>query len=261
MEEKKVTKLNLSTILLIIAIIIIIIMAYIIFALYNKPKVEKEEAIQPKNQSKIQVQNVVTDCPNPTTNSSPKNSNEYKLITKELEKDDYLYVTDVEKDGEQLTFKGVLSKAVFFYENSRIFLDILAKKEMEINGETYQLVIDEDDDTHIGLKLEDEEGFEFYLSKNDEKYYLCSELGEVYVITDEKMKITVDLDSTYSDVNNTLSLKEAWDYKDGGGNYTFRTVMKGPLPSDNSYIINGSVYKFDFEDGKCIRVINNCYWV
>lgn len=135
MEEKKVTKISLSTVFLILAIIVIVIMGYFIYNLSVKNKSSEEEVnnlnskisnleSSVKNyQEKIDSISNTLSSNNTETNNTSNNSNtntsttdsstaktsntKYSEITKKLENDDLLQVSDVVKNNDgTYTLKG-----------------------------------------------------------------------------------------------------------------------------------------------------------
>lgn len=128
MEEKKSVKVSLSTVFLILAIIVIIIMGYFIYNLSTKNKTSEEEVnalnskvsnlensirnYQEKIDSISNTLNSNTTATNNTSNNSNTNTStnnssttnssnsKYSEITKKLENDDLLQVSDAIKNND-----------------------------------------------------------------------------------------------------------------------------------------------------------------
>ena len=106
MKEKNVAKINVSTILLVVAIIVIITMGYFVYKLYNEKIIETDKVS--KLNSKInELENVqkntddssekINDENAQTSSSNTNNTNEYrsnfsKSVVKELGEDNMIYV-------------------------------------------------------------------------------------------------------------------------------------------------------------------------
>ncbi len=106
MKEKNVAKINVSTILLVVAIIVIITMGYFVYKLYNEKTIETDKVS--KLNSKInELENVqkntddssekINDENAQTSSSNTNNTNEYrsnfsKSVVKELGEDNMIYV-------------------------------------------------------------------------------------------------------------------------------------------------------------------------
>lgn len=125
MEKKEPIKVSLSTFFLFIAIIVIAVLGYFTFDLYVENQNSKEELSSLNNEistlensvkdykSKIDaISNTINSNTNKTENPSTNSSdNKYSIITKELNEDTVLFVTNSIKNTDgSYTLKGKLKK-------------------------------------------------------------------------------------------------------------------------------------------------------
>lgn len=165
----------------------------------------------------------------------------YEEIKKELDGIDVLYVTDIEKNDEKYTLKGVIYTQ--YTLSAKEMETILAEKQMVLNNEVYT--------------LEESQGQGVYeLYKNDVKiynikrlntntYYLegTAQISDVWKITNNYKIITVNknliIEDSYS--GETKTVEEEFN------NFESKKAENktNPFPA----------YSFEFENDNCIKVI------
>ena len=276
MEEKKATKISLSTFLLILAIIIIVIMGIFIFKLNNdknretqrateletqvsrlnstvnnlQEKINKvSETINSENTTNVEENSVVEQ---PTTNTSTTVQDKYTEITDKLNEDDLFYPTNVVKNSDgSYTLNGVLYTKF-----------TLSKTELEnaIKNGSYKYLnqfgtdpeyvnysvkknYEGHDYAFIG-KFKNEDRLCFYATKKDSNtYYIqnTTEFGDEWKLTDNYKKITVSGDVV---VENDYDSPKVKNYFNNFENRRASETNSHPSPC----------YTFEFSNGKCTKI-------
>ena len=137
MEKKK----NLSIIIILFMIIVIVVMGYFIYNLYKEKTTTKEEIDSLKNQINSLENNNESQGnsskDNNITFNNENNDNKYTEITSELEGIDVLYVTNVEKNNDTYTLKGVVYTQYKLSESE--LQKVINKGNMEIDNKSYKI--------------------------------------------------------------------------------------------------------------------------
>ena len=279
MEEKKVTKISLSTFLLILAIIIIVIMGVFIFKLSNEKNVETQrateletqvsnlnrtvnnlqekinkvsETINSENTPNVEENSVVEQ---PTNNPSTTVQDKYTEITSKLNEDDLFYVTDTVKNSDgSYTLKGVIYTKLTL---SKTELENAVKNgsykyfnqygtDPEYVNYSVKKNYEGHDYAFIG-KFKNEDRLCFYATKKDSNTYYIqndTEFGDEWKLTDNYKKITVSGDVV---VENDYDSSKVKNYFNNFENRTTSETNSHPSPC----------YTFEFSNGKCTKIFEN----
>lgn len=168
----------------------------------------------------------------------------YKEITKELDGIDVFFVTDVEKDNNKYTLKGVIYTK-YTISNSE-YENIIKNGNMKINDEIYNVKQSGYDKELYGLYTKQHNMEHYTIKKNiDNTYYLeaNTEMSNVYKLTSDYRKITLDGKTKYV-------------YDESGEESTVKTIF-------NNYKIKKAeddtnpmpAYRFEFKNGKCVKIL------
>ena len=168
----------------------------------------------------------------------------YKEITKELDGIDVFFVTDVEKDNNKYTLKGVIYTK-YTISNSE-YENIIKNGNMKINDEIYNVKQSEYDKELYGLYTK-QHNMEHYTIKKDidNTYYLeaNTEISNVYKLTSDYRKITLDGKTKYV-------------YDESGEESTVKTIFnnyKSKKAEDDTNPM--PAYRFEFKNGKCEKIL------
>lgn len=246
-EEKKKNKISLTTyVLSLIILALIAIIAIIVIINQNN---DEDKSKQNTNNSVVESgqQTNVTETPTEPTEPEPTETKTYEEITSELERIDVLSVTDVEKEDGKYILKGVIYTQYTMTEDE--VEKAVADGKMTIGGETYPVKNSTEDGIEYELFYGVEEPFALYaISKNETgTYYLeCeAQISDVWKMTDQYRKITLDEDVTFEDhdYGESTSLEE--EFKD----FESREAVETTNPE--------WAYTFEFKNGKCIKVMSH----
>lgn len=256
MEDKKTTRISLSTFFLILSLIVIIIMSYCIYKLYNDKKLAAKEISNLNNQTKTLentisnfqgiIDNISNTINNNKNNTDTTSNNKYVTITETLKGIDVLYVTDAIKNEDSYTLRGVIYTQ-YTLTNSELN-KILNDGYFSINNKIY--TIKENGAASEYDLFEKNADYPFYKIKqlDSTSYYLevQTELKYVWKKTNEYKEITIPS-------NTKCNLDYEEDYKtveDVFKNYKSSTPIETTCPDFNK------TFKFKFENGKCVEVIS-----
>ena len=216
--------------------------------------------IQENSTSEITNSNSIDIANN--TNSAPNNSdtnivteNNYQVISEKFGEDDIFVITDVSKENaESYTLKGVIYTKLTMTKNE---LEELAKKgtfkyhSFSYDDPDYEYTVKKNysdmgfnTDYAFLYKWENEERLGFYASKKDENtYYIksSSQFPDEWTSTKQYKQITVSANTVVETDYDNSTVEKA--FKD----------FKSPDLSSIGRITNG--YRFEFENGKCTKVI------
>ena len=184
-----------------------------------------------------------------TTISNSNFSNTFKeemFVTETTGENEIIYVTSVKDNGDNTyTLSGIkYSKYMLTASEARYELE---DGEIYITGDLYTVVETEEE----GVYDIYEDGAEFPLYKlalaDDRNYYLTinTELSDCWELTEETVKVQID-----SDVDVENFYEEIKAAEEVFGN------MKIKVPEDVTHPDASRTFKFEFEDGKCVRVID-----
>lgn len=276
MEDKKVTKISLSTFLLIFAIIIIVIMGVFIFKLNNEKTVETQrateletqvsnlnstvnnlqekinkvsETINSENTTNVEANSAVEQ---PTNSASTTVQDKYTEITSKLNEDDLFYATNVVKNSDDsYTLNGVLYTK---FTLSKTELENAVKNgsykylnqfgtDPEYVNYTVKKNYEGHDYAFIG-KFKNEDRLCFYATKKDSNTYYIqndTEFGDEWKLTDNYKKITVSGDIVVENDYDRSKVKNHFN------NFEDRTASE-----TNSH--PSPCYTFEFSNGKCTKI-------
>ncbi len=251
MEGKK--KGSAAIIFLIMALIVIAVMGYFMFKLYNEKavaeaKVEElttvtTELSNKSNQLQATIDNISSTIANSTGTSS--SNIKYSEITKELDEESALYVTSVEKDGDNFKLKGVVYTKYTVTEAE--LKDAIANGKMEVYGKQYTIKADTDDS--YNLYSDTSEYSVYRISKNSKgAYILVDTQGQNntrWRITEDYREITISSSTKCSfpyGVDDDEEVKTATE--------VFGNFKETPTQVD---ILTGTsnLFYFSFANGKC----------
>lgn len=245
MEEKKGIKVSLGTVICMFIIFILIIALLGMWYYYNNLNQPTEVGKSNiNNETKVESQNSIV-LPSQETTSKEN----YEEIATEFDGIDCLYVTDVVKENNLYTLKGVVYTQ---YTISKTELDNALKKGFKLNGDNF--LVDEigTDTDEYGLYKDAAGDFEVYRIKkiNDDKYYLeaQAQISNVWKLTDRYMEITLDGDIpclyNYNYEGEETTVQEVFD------NYGKHEARETTNPAD------GYTFTFEFKNGKCVKIID-----
>ena len=248
MEKKK----NLSIIVILFMIIVIIVMGYFIYNLYKEKTTTKEEIDSLKNQinsleNNSEIQGNSSKDDNITFNNE-NNDNKYTEITGELEGIDVLYVTNVEKNNDTYTLKGVVYTQYSLSESE--LQKVINKGTMEINNKSYKIKSNSNANEYDLYDSTQNEIYYKIKQSDKDKYYLeaQSQISDVWKLTNDYKEINVPKDTKCSML---------FDYDE---NYnTVEDVFNNfneEKPTETTNPNAKRTFKFKFQNGKCIEVIN-----
>ena len=257
MNEGK--KISLAT-YVISLIIMLAIIGVLVFLLLNGKEKNKDNTSNYSQKIETQVTNqntskneTIVNNTNTVKEADVKNSIEKQdstAIIKELDDDEYLFVTDIAKKGDDYELKGSIYKICMLSENE--LQKIINQGNYNINGITYKIKTAQYEGLpeikYIFVDNNDNAtGFEVRI--NNGQYYLYNgEFNPLYKLTDTKTSITVDKKTTVENKGKTYTLENA--LKDEN----LKEVMINDIK--NEFIIGGGpLYKFEFKNGKCSKIL------
>ena len=181
---------------------------------------------------------------NNTSNENIKTNTEYKEITKKLSGIDVFFVTNVIKNNNNYTLKGVIYTEYTLTKNE---LDnIVSRGKILLDGKKYTLKSIKDKYMPNAIYVLSD-GYTYIEKKEDSKgYYLyrSTQISDVWKKSNEFRKITISGDTIIEDQytedkTNVDSEFDGWKSKDEIENNTM------PSPA----------YRFEFKNGKCSKII------
>ena len=240
MENKKSSIFNLFSFFL---IIIIAIMGCVIYKFYvDKKEIEEDLTSLNSQINKLQEnENAFTEVPNTDIM--------YKEITEPLDDIDVLYVTKmIDNNDETYTLRGVLYTQ---YTVSNEELNKLVKRgAMDIEGIVYD--IKEESNNEYGLYSKDVDYPVYkFKQKDSNNYYLeaQAQIMDVWKLTEDYREITISKDTKCEMVFDEELYQTIEDVYQ---------VFEESEPIDTTNPRTSNSFTFEFEDGKCVTVINVC---
>lgn len=231
--KKNSVKISLGTAVCMFIIIILIVALLGMWYYYNN-----NEIIETNTSS----QNVIL--------SSPEliiSNNNYEEITKEFKGIDCLYVTEVVKENNTYTLRGVVYTQHTISTKQLEYA--LEKGYYVLNGEKYNI---KQSDNGYELLNNNFNEYALYIFKelNYNEYYLecLTQISNVWEMTDEYMEITLDGDIPC--LYNYYYEGEETTVQKVFNNYGKHEATETTNPAD------GYTFSFEFENGKCIKVID-----
>ncbi|MBO4293037.1 MAG: hypothetical protein J5881_01425 [Clostridia bacterium] len=207
MEEKKTTKISLSTFFLILAIIAICVMGYFIYKLNDDKTKATNEMANLENKINT-LENTITSNKKEQTNvenntsktNSQKNIKELSDISniiKNSQKHEYFRITELKKDGNNYIAK--VNYYVPTAMSEKEYSEIVKNKKVTLNGKEYIFDNSKNSNNLQGYGYAYIEGEPvdggFWVEKNDDGYIFISEIGGVYTIINHiKDSYTIKLD-------------------------------------------------------------------
>ena len=282
MEDKKVTKISLSTFLLIFAIIIIVVMGVFIFKLNNEKTLETQrsteletqvsnlnstvnnlqekinkvsETINSENTTNAEANSVVEQ---PANSASTTVQDKYTEITSKLNEDDLFYATDAVKNSDgSYTLKGVLYTK---FTLSKTELENAVKNgsykylnqygtDPEYVNYTVKKNYQEDmsdikyDYAFIG-KFKNEDRLCFYATKKDSNTYYIQNTTEF----GDEWKLT----DNYKKITVSGDVVIENDYDSSKVKNHFNNFENRTASETNSH--PSPCYTFEFSNGKCTKI-------
>lgn len=250
--RRQVFKISIGQILLIL--IIIIALCAVVSAIKGDDTKEDEvdnkvvEEIQEQEESTLQ-ETEDTDEFVDTTVSNSNFSNittEEKFVTETTSEDEIIYVTSVKDNGDNTyTLSGIKYKKYMLTASEARYE--LEDGEMNINGDLYTVVETEEEGVYDVFA----DGSEFPIYKlalaEDRNYYLTAntEISDCWELTEETVKLVID-----SDVDVENAYEEIKPAEEVFGN------MGNLVPDDATHPNGSRTFRFEFEDGKCVYVID-----
>lgn len=252
--RRQVFKISIGQILLILIIIIAI------SAVVSWIKGDDKEEVKVDNNAteESQVQETESDVTTETegenefVDTTVSNSNfsntftEEDLVTETTSKDEIIYVTSVKDNGDNTyTLSGIKYKR-YMLTASEVKYE-LEDGEMNINGDLYTVVETEEEGVYDVYA----DGSDFPIYRlalaEDRNYYLTAntELSDCWELTDETVKIQID-----SDVDVENFYEEIKPVEEVFGN------MGNLVPDDSTHPNGERTFRFEFEEGKCVYVID-----
>lgn len=252
--RRQVFKISIGQILLIL--IIIIALCAVVSAI--KGDDTKENKVDNKVAEEVQEQDVNTTKEAEDTNefvdTTVSNSNlnfsnittEENLETETTSEDEIIYVTSVKDNGDNTyTLSGIKYKKYMLTASEARYE--LEDGEMSVNGEVYTVA--ETDEADVYDLYADGSDFPIYrlALAEDRNYYLTAntELSDCWELTDETVKLVVD-----SDVDVENFYEEIKPVEEVFGS------MENSVPEDSTHPNAARTFRFEFDDGKCIYVID-----
>ena len=212
MEEKKGIKVSLTTVILLFFVFILVVALVGMWYYYNNlnqtTEVGKNDI---NNESNAGTQNSIV---LPSEETTSKNS--YEEITREFEGIDCLYVTEVVKENNLYTLKGIVYTQ---YTISYLELNNAVQNGyFNLNNEKYTIKQSNDSDEY-DLYSSNFDEYALYKFKrlNSNEYYLeCqAQISDVWKLTDKHMQITVDSSTlctqNFSYEEGDVTVKEVFD--------------------------------------------------
>ena len=272
MEEKEPIKIKLSTV--IIVFIFIILIAIVGYLAYKNNELRNKQ-IKSANDTNISQGNIE----NTNSNTENKNSNEtiynkeasneenidkraynsnnkvidqYKEITKELDEDEVLYITEVENNNGKYIIRGVIGNE-YFSENE--MKEIINKGKVKVDDEVLKIEkieLEKDEEEYqLPYILKNSQGAICGFNKDGSKYHISkmSETSTAWKNTNQYRTIILDSDCAviiedyFEDIETSLK-KEFKDFK-----------QKDIDDVGEIFAWSNNLYRFEFKNGKCIKVI------
>lgn len=271
MEKKEPIKVQLSTVIL---LMIIILMGMIIgyLAIQNKnlqiSKINNENRTEVQSETKTAGSTITNESnvlnttntvekpatnvvENPTVANSTNNSSnantkvddKYKSITNKLNSNEKFYVTEVEKNKNEYTLKGVIYVPYSITANE--YNSIISKGSMNYCGTNYVVKKDRD----YGYALYEKNSkypnrIDLVFRKENSIYYIenLTEFATEWKLTNDYRKITLNGEMICSSEYENKTVKKEFD--------DFKNKQLDP---NNTH--PNPVYEFEFKDGKCVKIL------
>lgn len=226
-----------------LGLLTILIIAVVAFRGYI---MNNNESSEDKNFYSEEQTNVVNLEDGNTLNERITKSGKYSKITKELDGIDLLYVTDIEKNGDNCTLKGVIYTQ-YTISNSEM-KNVINEGKMKIDNETYNIKEDESSNEYNLYGANEEYPLYKIKKLNSTEYYLeCqAQITDVWKLTNEYRQITVPSNTKCSmDFEYEEKYKTVEDIYD---NFEYLA------PADTTNPDSEKSFVFHFQAGKCVEV-------
>lgn len=247
MEEKKSLKMSLSNVLLFISIIVILIMGYFIYKIYNEKTIATTE-IDNLNNKISSLESIIVNKLQETNINTETSDNKYTKITDDLEGIDVLYVTNVVNNNDTYTLRGVVYTQ-YTLSNDEL-QQIINKGTMKINDKNYIIKNSKTSNEYDLYEANSENPLYKIKQTNSNNYYLeaQAQISDVWKLTDEYREITVSSDTKCSMI---------FDHEEKYN--TVEDVFKNfeeTKPIETTNPDADKTFTFEFENGKCVKVVS-----
>ena len=244
MDDKKGIKLNMLTIILIVALIAIIVMGWIMFKQNKKIKELNGEFSSTDIEESTETNIPIKDNYKELTEEIAKNFKNLSGTQEQKNSDQNFVVLEIIKnDNNTHTIKGRIYKDVKLSETvltEEQYQDLLNNKQISLFDSLYAL--GEYYDYYPGYGLVDSDGIGFAVSSNSpHELFNHNDMG-FYKGTSDYYTITVD---------DTIEI-ESIDF----GTKTTVGELDNRIENDTPYKNNCEIYKFIFENGKVSKIEN-----
>lgn len=188
------------------------------------------------------------------TNQNSKNNNsiKYTEITEKLNEDEIFYATNVEKNNGKYIMKGVIGNK-YFSKNE--YDDIIKRGRASVDGKIFNIEkakVEQPNDDYEVLPYvikNNEMGYDYGFFKKNSKYFVWAremQFGEVWKKTNTYKQITLD---------KSIKCEDEYSEDQTSLDNEFKNFKNSSIESIGELIEHGSIYRFEFKNGKCVKLI------
>lgn len=216
----------------------------------NDNNIAENKTTESNNTESKNTNNTISDSKNNSNNKTDK----YKEITRELDEDEIFYATNVEKNNGKYTIKGVIGTKYF---SKSEYNDMIKIGKVNVDGKTFNIKKTkveqpENDDYEVlpyAIK-NNEMGYDYGFFRKNSKYFVWAremQFGEVWKKTNLYKQITL---------NGNIPCEEDYGETQTSLDKEFKNFKDSSIESVGELIEHGSIYRFEFKNGKCVKLIH-----